>query len=190
MASLQFLNPPPWLSLNCTSFLPVPVSFGPLWPAEALWINFFSKIYEITSEIFRERERLASHCCELGLIPVPGVTHGLSLVMFLILALRVSLKQGSPDFLPCDPYSWSLFWFPWHKVTRTFTFPPFNIFPLSISRLSPSISSGFPYNLLIPIYIPGRRDVPRPLALESRWLTIMPARSPHAKYLLILIWVV
>ena len=137
-----------------------------------------------------ERERLASHCCELGLIPVPGVTHGLSLVMFLILALRVSLQQGSPDFLPCDPFSWSLFWFPWHKVTRTFTFPPFNIFPLSISRLSPSISSGFPYNLLIPIYIPGRRDVPRPLALESRWLTIMPARSPHAKYLLILIWVV
>ena len=47
-----------------------------------------------------ERERLASHCCELGLIPVPGVTHGLSLVMFLILALRVSLKQVLWIFSP------------------------------------------------------------------------------------------
>lgn len=189
MASLQFLNPPPWLSLNCTSFLPVPVSFGPLWPAEALWINFFSKIYEITSEIFREREAgfpllwVGFDSCSRGHTwsEFGDVSHPCS---------KSFSQAGSLDFLPCDPYSWSLFWFPWHKVTRTFTFPPFNIFPLSISRLSPSISPGFPYNLLIPIYIPGRRDVPRPLALESRWLTITPARSPHAKYLLILIWVV
>ena len=50
-------------------------------------------------------------------------------------------------------YSRSFFQFPWHEVTRSIATPPG--WDASTSQVTPSISSGFPDSLLVPIYTPG-----------------------------------